>query len=137
MRAYGMHVERCSISPGVWFGSRRLRIGEGSFINTGCMFSTHQSISIGARCYLGMRVLVSTSSHEVGGPEQRAGRLVTAPVVIEDGVWIGANVTVLPGVTIGSGTIVAAGAVVTTDCDPNSLYAGVPAVKKKDLPRTV
>lgn len=49
------------------------------------------------------------------------------PPVIEDDVWIGANVTVLPGRRIGTGSIVAAGAVVATDVPPFSVVAGNPA----------
>lgn len=134
LRAYGADVAPCTISPGVWIGSRRLTVGAGAFINTGCMFSTHAPITIGPRAYLAMRVMVSTSTHEMGPSGARAGALVTAPVTIGAGCWIGANVTILPGVTIGDGTIVAAGAVVTRDCEPNALYGGVPAEKKRDLP---
>lgn len=50
-----------------------------------------------------------------------------APVVIEDDVWCGANVTILKGVTIGRGSVVAAGAVVTKSFPPYSIIGGVPA----------
>lgn len=55
------------------------------------------------------------------------------PVVIEDDVWCGANVTILKGVTIGHGSVVAAGAVVTKSCPPYSIIGGVPArvIKKR------
>lgn len=49
------------------------------------------------------------------------------PIVIEDGVWCGANVTILKGVTIGKDSIVAAGAVVTKSFPPYSIIGGVPA----------
>lgn len=49
------------------------------------------------------------------------------PVVIEDDVWCGANVTILKGVTIGHGSVVAAGAVVTKSFPPYSIIGGVPA----------
>lgn len=49
------------------------------------------------------------------------------PVVIEDDVWVGANVTILKGVTIGRGSVVAAGAVVTKSFPPYSVIGGVPA----------
>lgn len=137
LRAYGADVRPCRISPGVWIGSRRLTIGEGAYINTACMLSTHAPITIGRRAYLAMGVTVSTSTHEIGPAAARAGKLVTAPVTIGDGCWIGANVTILPGVTIGAGTIIASGAVVTADCAPNSLYAGVPAVHKRVLDGSV
>lgn len=50
-----------------------------------------------------------------------------APVIIEDDVWCGANVTILKGVTIGRGSVVAAGAVVTKSFPPYSIIGGVPA----------
>lgn len=48
-------------------------------------------------------------------------------IIIEDNCFIGANVTILPGVTIGANTIVGACSVVTKNLKPNSVYAGVPA----------
>ncbi len=53
-------------------------------------------------------------------------------VIIEGENWIGANVTIIGGVTIGRGSIIAAGAVVTKDVEPYSIYGGVPATKIKD-----
>lgn len=49
------------------------------------------------------------------------------PVIIEDDVWTGANVTILKGVTIGRGSVIAAGAVVTKTCPPYSIIGGIPA----------
>lgn len=49
------------------------------------------------------------------------------------GTWIGAGAVVLPGVTIGPGCVVAAGAVVVRHCEPNGLYAGVPARRVKEI----
>lgn len=61
--------------------------------------------------------------------------LYDQPVVIEDDVWIGANVTILKGVTIGHGSVVAAGAIVTKSFPPYSVIGGVPAklIKKRFL----
>ena len=49
------------------------------------------------------------------------------PVVIGNDVWVGCGVRILGGVTIGDRSVIAAGAVVTRDCEPNAVYAGVPA----------
>jgi len=127
LRAFGLDIKGAMISSGVWFGSSRVSIGHGSFVNRECMFSTHAPIRIGENVDIGMRVSFITAGHEIGTERRRAGKHVVAPVVVESGVWIGANVTVLPGVTIGRGAVVAAGAVVTSDCEPDSLYAGIPA----------
>jgi acetyltransferase-like isoleucine patch superfamily enzyme len=62
-----------------------------------------------------------------------------APVIIEDGCWLGANVTILKGVTLGRGCVVAAGAVVTNSFPPYSIIAGVPArlIKMRFTPEQV
>lgn len=90
-------------------------------------------MKIGDNCALGMGVLLCNSNHYTDNPEKRAGKVYAEPIVIEDGCWIGARAIVLPGMRIGKGTIIAAGAVVNKDCNPHSLYAGVPAKKIKSL----
>jgi maltose O-acetyltransferase len=52
-------------------------------------------------------------------------------------VWIGGNVTIMPGLTIGNNVVIAAGAIVTKDVPDNSLVAGVPAKKIRDLENDV
>jgi acetyltransferase-like isoleucine patch superfamily enzyme len=68
-------------------------------------------------------------------PERRGGERYSRPVVVEDGVWVGACATILPGVTLGRGSVVAAGALVARDVPPHTLVAGVPARPIKSLPR--
>jgi maltose O-acetyltransferase len=84
-------------------------------------------VCIGDRVHFGQEVMLLTMDHEVGPSAERCGRLVSAPIAIEDGVWIASRVTILPGVTIGKGSMVAAGAVVTSDVPPDTLVGGVPA----------
>jgi maltose O-acetyltransferase len=74
-----------------------------------------------------MQSTVITSTHDVGPSAARMGDWHYLPVTIEDGCWVGARTVLLPGVTIGRGTIVASGAVVASDCEPDSVYGGVPA----------
>lgn len=74
---------------------------------------------------IGHNTVITTLNHE-SMPERRAD-LLPAAVHIEQQVWIGANVTICPGVRIGRGAIVAAGAVVTKDVAPGTLVGGVPA----------
>ena len=135
LRALGMSVESANISPSVWLGSfSRVTIGGGTFINYGCMLNTSAPIRIGKDCDVGMRVTFVTSSHEIGSAHRRAGTATAKPIEVGNGVWIGAVSTILPGVTIGEGAIIAAGAVVSRDCEAHSLYAGVPARKVRELP---
>lgn len=133
LRSYGLDVRRSTISAGGFYGSKRITVGEGAFINHDVFLDAAASITIGARVRIGPGAMVITGSHEIGGSEQRAGRDVCAPVVIGDGSWIGARAVILPGVKVGPGCVIAAGAVVTKDCEPDALYAGVPALKIREL----
>lgn len=112
---------------------RKLTIDEKAFVNYENYFDCTDEIHIGKNVWIGMRCTFITSSHEIENCQQRAGKIISAPININDGCWIGANVTILPGTVVGVGTVVAAGAVVTKDCDPNSLYAGIPAKKIREL----
>ena len=85
---------------------------------------------------LGGRATVGKNCHIAAGAVL-AGVIEPAsatPVVVEDGVLVGANAVVLEGVRIGAGAVVAAGAVVTRDVPPGAVVAGCPAkiVKWKD-----
>lgn len=135
LRTYGMSIgDHVYVSPGVWFGSKRISLGTGTFVNYGCRFNTSAQVSIGPACAIGMDVLFITASHHIGPPTRRAGKETTAAITIGSGVWIGARAVILPGVTIGDGVVIASGAVVRHDCDSDGLYGGVPARRIKDLP---
>jgi len=95
-------------------------------------------ITIGNNVLIGPNVVISSASHNVDYRIRNRDNdmdITGAPVVIEDNVWIGANVTVMPGVTIGRHSVVGAGSVVTRDVPPDTIVAGVPAkvVRKLDL----
>ncbi|PAF37606.1 hypothetical protein CHH58_10380 [Terribacillus saccharophilus] len=124
-----------AISPGSYFNGLKVNVGNDSWINSNCFFDgDNENIHIGSNCGIGMQVLFCTSSHEIGYPGRRGGPVIKKPVIIGNGCWIGARATILPGVTIGEGCIVAAGSVVTKDCLPHGLYAGVPAKRVRELP---
>ena len=133
MRALGVDIKTVRLSPRCFFGGTNVTIGAGTFVNYEVFFDNQARISLGANCAIGPRVQLITSVHEQGPAAQRAGAVVGQPVTVEDGCWLGAGAIVLPSVTIGPGCIIAAGAVVTADCDPNGVYAGVPARRIRDL----
>ena len=92
-------------------------------------------MTIGNHVSFGPNVTIVTPIHPLITSERRLmldengtpKRLCYAkPVVIEDDVWMGANVTVCGGVTIGRGSVIGAGSVVTRDIPPCTLAAGVP-----------
>jgi maltose O-acetyltransferase len=132
-RANKLEVATLNVLPGCFFYGHDVAIGADTWVNHRCYFDTRGRIEIGRHCDLGMEVMFCSSSHEVGPPDKRAGTYFHAPIVVEDGVWIGTRATILPGVTIGRGCVIAAGAVVRDDCAPDGLYAGVPARRVRSL----
>lgn len=110
------------------FDDAILSIGD-SFINSGCKIRVGKQMKIGDNCAIGTDFTAMDSNfHKIND------LCVTKPVVIEDHVWIGTRVTVLPGVNIGEGAIIGAGSVVTNNIDPHCLAVGNPAkVIKRDV----
>lgn len=120
-------------------GGFKVAVGDQSFISSAVLFDASAEIRIGARVAVGPRASFVTSlpaaDCDASGPESRPA--AAAPIVVEDGCWIGASAVISPGVTVGRGCVIAARAVVVADCEPDGLYVGVPAIRKKDLPLSV
>lgn len=133
LQASGIDVRGVRVGAGVYFGGFDIHTGSGTFLNDRVHLDATDSIWIGENCQLAMDVLILTGSHQIGDSKRRAGAVTGRPVVVEDGCWIGARATIMPGVTVGKGCVVGAGAVVTSDCEPGGLYLGVPARRVRDL----
>ena len=140
----------CELLPGK--NRRSIIIGNHSEIHEGCVLRTFGGhihigeycsvnrmgiilgaggVKIGNKVRIGPRVNIVTNNHvfkERDRPIIEQG-LNIAPVIIKDDVWIGVNVTILPGVTVGEGSVIAAGAVVTKDVPDYTIVAGIPAGK--------
>lgn len=115
-------------------------IGEDTGMSGGSICAA-SSIRIGAGCLIGANVtLADTDFHALSPVNRRYNRkpddIAVAPIVIEDNVFIGADVFVLKGVTIGQNSVIGAGAVVTNDVPRNTIAAGNPARVIKGLPST-
>lgn len=119
------------ISRNVFFRGPGPSIGARSYVADLCMID--RNVTIGADVALAPGVSIMSFSHHVGGPSKRWGPHFVAPVVVGDGSWVGMDVVICPGVTIGAGCVIAAGAVVAHDTEPNWLYAGMPARKVRAL----
>lgn len=104
-----------------------LKIGTDTYLSEGCKVTCRELIEIGENCAIAWGVqIIDTDEHSIIWPDQTS-QSMTAPIRIENHVWIGCNAIILKGVTIGENSIVAAGSVVTRDVLPNSLVAGNPA----------
>lgn len=96
------------------------------FINYNCVILDTSPVHIGAGTFIAPGVCLACSGHAID-PEQRSKGIGTsAPITLEDKVWIGANATVCGGVTIGTGSVIGAGSVVTHDIPAGVVAAGVP-----------
>lgn len=115
-------------------GLRNMSIGEGSIIPKGSTFyCTEAPLTIGRKVIFGPHPTIITGDHRI----DVVGKYIAdsheklpendTPVVVEDDVWAGSNVTILKGVTIGRGSVIAAGAVVTKSTPPILLSEESPA----------
>ena len=110
-----------------------LDIGSQTFINYGCSISAAELVRIGPRCNIGSHVIIMDNDFHSLDPEHRLEIPPSAPIILEENVWVGVRVTVLRGVTIGAGSVIAAGSVVTKDVPPRTLAGGLPAKVIRDL----
>lgn len=112
---------------------RHLTIGEGTFVNFGLTALDVAPITIGRHCQIATHVQLLTAWHPLDPTARRDGLEAASPIVLEDNVWLGGGVIVLPGVTIGESSVVGAGSVVTKDVPPHVVMVGNPARVLKHL----
>lgn len=106
---------------------------------SGGVICAAMSVRVGDRCLLGADVQITDTDFHALAPanrrfEKRPESIASAPVVIEDNVFLGAGVRVLKGVRIGRNSVVGAGSVVTRDIPSDVIAAGVPARVIRQLP---
>ena len=124
----------CTFSKGCFIiahSGGNIRIGENFSINVNSYIGAADggNINIGNNVLIAQNVVLRASNHNFSDntiPINKQGHSI-GKIIIEDDCWIGANVVVTPNVKIGKNSIVGAGAVVTSDIEPFSIVAGVPA----------
>jgi lipopolysaccharide O-acetyltransferase len=131
-----------------WEEAASLVIGKGVQVNNNVHIGVSASVVIGDQVLIASNVFISDHSHGVySGAADHSSPMVPPaervelrmPVIIEDNVWLGEHVCVLPGVHIGKGVVVGAGSVVTRSLPEYSIAVGAPArvVKRFDFSRKV
>jgi maltose O-acetyltransferase len=124
-RKFGKNVD---IGPNVdFFNIRESEIGDNSGIGAHSAVGT---VVIGEFVMMGTHCLILSQNHrfdDLDIPMCQQGFDADTPVVVEDDVWIGSRVIILPGVRVGRGAIIGAGAVVTKNVEPYSIVGGNPA----------
>jgi acetyltransferase-like isoleucine patch superfamily enzyme len=125
---------RIKPSSSFYLGLNNLSIGDDvSIPRFSHIFCTEAPLSIGNKVVFGPAPTIVTGNHRI----DVVGKFIVdsheklpendKEVIIEDDIWIGANVTILMGVTIGRGSVVAAGSVVNKSCPPYAIIGGIPA----------
>lgn len=107
-------------------------IGDGTYANMNLTLIDDWKITIGKDVLIGPNVTLCTTGHPVH-PGHRADGMYSFPITVEDNVWIGANVVVLPGVTIGENSVIGAGSIVTKDIPANVIAFGSPCKVYREI----
>lgn len=125
--ALGGIGQRCTIHPPFACDvGKNIFLGDDVFINYNCVILDMHNVFIGNHVMIAPNVTITTATHSLSKIERRGNGGVASEIHIEDDVWIGCNVSIMPGVRIGEGSVIGAGSVVTKDVPANSLVFGVP-----------
>jgi acetyltransferase-like isoleucine patch superfamily enzyme len=132
-RLYGFLMKRCGRNFQVGFnvtirGLENFSVGDDVYIAPGSIILAGHDISLGDGVQLAFYTVLTDGGHTLKDSSYRFGAREQRPVRIEAGTWLGAHVTVVPGVTIGRSVVIGANSVVTRDIPDSVLAAGVPAV---------
>lgn len=104
-----------------------ISFGENFFANFNLTILDEAKVTIGDNVFIGPNVSLYTACHPLDPDDRNSGIEWALPITIGNSVWIGGNVTVLPGVTIGDNVVIGAGSVVTKSFASNCVIAGNPA----------
>ena len=116
---------------------KNIHVGKNFLANYNVTILDIAPVVIGDYVMIGPNTLITTVNHPISPMGRRKHLGIAKPVTIGNDVWIGGNVTILPGVKIGNNVVIAAGAVVTKDVPDNCVIGGVPAKKIMDIENVV
>jgi putative colanic acid biosynthesis acetyltransferase WcaF len=130
LKVFGAKIGKdVRIKPGIhvkfpW----KLEIGNNSWL-ADCYLENLDWIRIGSNCCISQQAMLMTGNHDYS----KAGfDLITKPIILEEGVWIGAASKIAPGLTLYSHSVLTMGSTATKNLDAYSIYQGIPAVKIKN-----
>ena len=132
------HIYKMDIGKNVviYYGTEirapwRIHIGDGTIIGDKAILDGRSGIKIGKNVNFSTGVWIWTEQHDMNSLTFSTSG-VCGEVIIGDRSWISCRTIILPGVVIGEGVVIAAGGVVTRDCDDFSIYGGIPVKKIGD-----
>lgn len=116
----------CIVAPFWCDYGYNIHIGENFFANHNVVILDCAKVTFGDNVFIAPNCVFSTAGHPLDVEQRNKGLEYAYPITVEDNVWIGASVTVLPNVTIGSGSVIAAGSIVNRDIPKGVIAAGNP-----------
>jgi acetyltransferase-like isoleucine patch superfamily enzyme len=128
VKLFAKKIQSTYIADGVtfWF-PWNISIGRRSSLNQGVIIDGTGGVEIGDGVRIAAYTMINTADHEMGAGDMIVEQgFVVGKVIIEDDVWIGANVMINKAVRIGKGSVIGAGSVITKSIPPYSIAAGVP-----------
>ena len=131
----GRTGEQFHIEPAFWCDyGKNITLGEHFYAYHGCVILDCAPVVFGDHVFVAPNCGFYTAGHPLDSKTRNSGLEYARPITVGSDVWIGGNVTVLPGVTIGSNVVIGAGSVVTRDIPDNVVAVGNPCHPVKDLP---
>ena len=129
LRLFGAKIGKdVRIKPGIhvrypW----KLRLGDHSWL-ADCYIENLDLVTIGKHVCISQQAMLMTGNHDY---KSISFDLITKPIVIEDGVWIGAKSLVAPGVRVASHAVLTAGSTAVRNLDAYVVYQGNPAIRRR------
>ena len=103
-----------------------ISIGKNFYTNHNVTILDGAKVTFGDNVFIAPNCVFSTAGHAIDNEQRSRGLEIALPITVGDNVWIGTNVSVLPGVTIGNNTIIGAGSVVNKNIPEGVIAAGNP-----------
>lgn len=110
-----------------------ISVGKNFYTNHNCTILDGAKVKFGDNVFIAPNCVFSTAGHAIDSEQRGRGLEIARPISIGNNVWIGANVSVLPGVTIGDNTIIGAGSVVNKDIPANVIAVGNPCRVMREI----
>jgi putative colanic acid biosynthesis acetyltransferase WcaF len=110
----------------------KLTLGDHVWLGEECWLLNLAPITIESHVCISQRALLCTGNHDYSSP---TFNLITKPISVKEGAWVGAGAFVAPGVTVGTHAVLTAGSVATSDLDTWTIYRGNPAqtVRRREI----
>lgn len=103
-----------------------ITVGDKFYANHNCVILDGAKVTFGDNVFIAPNCCFSPAGHPLDAGQRNRGLEIALPITVGNDVWIGASVTVLPGVTVGSNAVIGAGSVVNRDIPENTIAVGNP-----------